>query len=111
MKMQNEQKIDECMEIINMVSHSPTRVPYTYHHDYVRMNVNYKLSRADVAKLKPDEVDCYILSACYVIENKFTAKGILNLDDRKRDLCKGITQEGEFVLEKTKIKIGEIYGE
>ena len=109
--MQDEQKIDECMEIINMVSHSPTRVPYTYHHDYVRMNVNYELSRADVAKLKPDEVDCYILSACYVIENDFSKRDIFFLGEEKREKCRKILKEGESVLEKTKRKIGEIYGE
>ena len=43
--------IDEYKRLIGLLSHSADRVPYTYHHDYIR-NVFPDLSRADVASMK-----------------------------------------------------------
>ena len=41
------------LKVINKIPHLPTRVPYTYHHDYLRLNhSSYEgLSRSDVAGL------------------------------------------------------------
>lgn len=42
---------DDYKKLIELVPHSVDRVPYTYHHDYIR-NVFPDLSRSDVAAMK-----------------------------------------------------------
>lgn len=47
---------------------SEYRIPYTYHHDYIRMNAPYKLSRSDVATFNSNEDQLYACVLLYFIQ-------------------------------------------
>ena len=56
---------DKVLSEIAHIPHSPGRVPYTYHHDFVRQRLYDKgLSRSDVAKMPASEDELY--ACCYL---------------------------------------------
>mgnify|MGYP001426007545 CR=1 FL=1 len=62
----------EIKKEIEKYPHSPARVPYTYHHDYIRSNVfpGKSMSRSEVANLtkySPDEL--YATALMYILSN------------------------------------------
>ena len=67
----NHEAIRECMVVLSILRHSPNRVPYTYHHDYLRnRNIRFKeASRSDVAEARRNcgEYELYVLCTAQVI--------------------------------------------
>ena len=58
---------DKVLSQIKTIPHSEGRVPYTYHHDYVRMkfmSTDPALSRSRVAKAEASEDELY--ACCYL---------------------------------------------
>ena len=59
-KTYEEQLVEDIKYLFTLLPHSESRVPYTYHHDYLRMKVYSGYSRSDIADLKNwSEVELY----------------------------------------------------
>ena len=59
-KTYEEQLVEDIKYVISLLPHSESRVPYTYHHDYLRMKWNREYSRSEIAELKNwSEVELY----------------------------------------------------
>lgn len=59
------------LEVIDKLPHSKSRVPYTYHHDYLRQNskVHSGMSRSDVASSHTaDDVELYVIALTQLLD-------------------------------------------
>jgi len=55
-KTYEEQLVEDIKYVISLLPHSESRVPYTYHHDYLRMKVfGAECSRSDIAERSKKE--------------------------------------------------------
>lgn len=65
-----EATIEQIKKVISKIPHIEGRVPYTYHHDYLRAHcTSYcKCSRADISKLNKGEYELYALCLCEIID-------------------------------------------
>ena len=75
--------------VIDKFPVSGERVPYTYHHDYLRNNVDkfMGMSRAYVAENhKENQTELYMTTLVYLIEQNPDV--ILYLNDDERGVCK-----------------------
>lgn len=79
-------------DLILKFTHSPSRVPYTYHHDLVRSRLSHlkEMSRAEVASFSKDidEVTLFASALCYLLEQTNMVDGlyiVTSSEDRK--LC------------------------
>ena len=92
--------IDQLKSVIDKLPHSEGRVPYTYHHDYLRMNVEkFKdMSRSYVASNhEEDTVELYAVSLTQLLDElKFRDTMHLSSDDIV--ICKEALQITDFVL-------------
>ena len=67
-----EISIEQIKEVIKTLPHSEGRVPYTYHHDYLRLNSKKHkgMSRAEVAnEYDFNELELYSLALACIVEN------------------------------------------
>lgn len=73
------------LSVIKKLPHSEGRVPYTYHHDYLRMNVKkFKgMSRSEVAAShSEDEIELYAVALTELLDElNFRDTMDLNSDD------------------------------
>ena len=59
-KTYEEQLVEDIKYLFTLLPHSESRVPYTYHHDYLRTKWNREYSRSEIAELKNwTEVELY----------------------------------------------------
>lgn len=96
--------IDSIMEVINSLPHSPTRVPYTYHHDYLRENCSVFAfsSRAEIAeKHKTTNLELYILALAQII-NTAKAWDVLDFTPEQIEVCKKVKVEAYKIIKKYK---------
>jgi hypothetical protein len=60
------------LEVIDKLPHSKSRVPYTYHHDYLRFHSTFfsKMSRSEVALLHTaDDTELYAVALTQVLRD------------------------------------------
>lgn len=65
-----ENLIENIKKIIEKLPHSRTRVPYTYHHDYLRWNspIHSKMSRSEVSENScNDDEELYSVALCQLL--------------------------------------------
>lgn len=64
---------ERVMDILNsgVIHYSKSRMPHTYHHDYIIEKTNYILSRSDVAYMSSsaDDYEMYGLAFIYLVES------------------------------------------
>lgn len=77
-------------EVINILPHSKSRVPYTYHHDYLRQNskVHSGMSRSDVASSHTaDGVELYAIALTQLLD-ELGSKAIYHINSNDVLICK-----------------------
>ena len=83
--------VEKFKNTISKFTHSESKVPYTYHHDYMRENVASfsGMSRSDVASIttRHTEEQLYAVALTYIINN-YMVESILNLTDSDLQFCK-----------------------
>jgi hypothetical protein len=88
------------LELIDKLPHSKTRVPYTYHHDYLRRNTElYKnSSRSDVASSHKDtDIELYAVALIELLDG-LGSRGIFHLSSNDIQLCKKALEITKNVL-------------
>lgn len=57
-------------KVIDKLPYVPSRMPRTYHHDYLRRKCLFfsNKSRGEVAKYKSDDTELYALALCQLID-------------------------------------------
>ena len=78
------------LEVIDKLPHSKSRVPYTYHHDYLRQHSKYhsQMSRSDVASSHTaDDVELYAIALIQVL-NEVGADAIYHINSQDVLICK-----------------------
>lgn len=84
--------VDQIKQLIKKLPHSETRVPYTYHHDYVRCHVvrstGVPISRSEVAEIQNwSELELYAVALCQLLTDVgIQAFELIALDDLR--ICK-----------------------
>lgn len=83
--------LNDIKNVIEKLPHSIHRVPYTYHHDYLRMNSkkHKNMSRSEVASNhEHDEFELYVIALCQILED--VGGNIINCDLTQDELtiCK-----------------------
>lgn len=89
--------IKQIKSVIKKFPHSVGRVPFTYHHDYLRENCLALAgwSRADIANstVKFDAKELYALALCLIVDNAdfYDAIMIQFTDEDRQVICKCMT--------------------
>ena len=109
--MKKEQNLQETTEasnvlytllgtVISKLPHSECRVPYTYHHDYLRMNVDmFKgSSRSDVASRHNESKDELYAVALTQLLDELNFSDTMNLSNDDIDICKKAIEIAENVV-------------
>lgn len=76
--------------VISKLPHSEGRVPYTYHHDYLRMNVEkFKgCSRSEVASIHEENTDELYAVALVQLLDELNFRDTMDLNSDDIVLCK-----------------------
>ena len=109
--MKKEQNLQETTEasnvlytllatVISKLPHSECRVPYTYHHDYLRMNVDrFKgSSRSEVASNHIEDKDELYAVALTQLLDELKFQDTMNLSSDDIELCKKAIEITENVV-------------
>ena len=82
------------LTVISKLPHSEGRVPYTYHHDYLRMNVStFKgSSRSEVASNHNENTDELCAVALTELLNEIKPVDMMNLTSDDFEICKKAIQ-------------------
>jgi hypothetical protein len=109
--MKNEQNFQEHTEasnvlytllatVISKLPHSEGRVPYTYHHDYLRINVDkFKgCSRSEVASKHIENKDELYAVALTQLLDELNFRNTMNLSSDDIDVCKKAIEITENVV-------------
>lgn len=78
------------LEVIDKLPHSKSRVPYTYHHDYLRQHskAHSKMSRSDVASSHTaDDVELYAIALTQIL-SEVGADAIYHINSTDVLICK-----------------------
>ena len=78
------------LEVIDKLPHSKSRVPYTYHHDYLRQHskVHSGMSRSDVASSHTaDDVELYAITLTQIL-SEVGADSIYHINSSDVFICK-----------------------
>ena len=78
------------LEVINKLPHSKSRVPYTYHHDYLRQHskVHSGMSRSYVASSHTaDDVELYAIALTQLLD-ELGSKVIYHINSNDVFICK-----------------------
>ena len=78
------------LEVIDKLPHSKSRVPYTYHHDYLRQHskVHSGMSRSDVASSHTaDDVELYAIALTQLLD-EIGSKAIYHINSNDVLVCK-----------------------
>ena len=88
------------LEVIDKLPHSKSRVPYTYHHDYLRKNTEFykNSSRSDIANTHKDsDIELYAVALIELLDGLgFRAIAYLNSNDIQ--LCKKALEITDYVV-------------
>ena len=77
---------EQIESVIKKLPHSESRVPYTYHHDYLRLHVFKEASRANIAAKKCwSEEELYATALIGLLES---ATYLLTLSNEELDICR-----------------------
>ena len=108
--------IDDIKSVIAKLPHSESRVPYTYHHDYLRSKVNSfgNASRADVARSECwNDEELYATALMYLLHEINPETWLYVFDGHDLDICRDAIKlcnsyvnrlELEYDQQKTAIK-------
>lgn len=78
------------LNTINKLQHSKTRVPYTYHHDYLRQHSKYhaSMSRSEVASNHAaDKNELYAIALTQILD-ELGSLSMLSLESKDFEICK-----------------------
>ena len=78
------------LDVINKLPHSKTRVPYTYHHDYLRRNTEFfkNSSRSDIASMHKDsDIELYAVTLIELLD-ELGSRAMFHLSSHDIQLCK-----------------------
>jgi len=78
------------LEVIDKLPHSKSRVPYTYHHDYLRQHskIHNQMSRSEVASSHTtDDVELYAIALTQLL-NEVGADAIYHINSQDVLICK-----------------------
>jgi hypothetical protein len=78
------------LEVIDKLPHSKSRVPYTYHHDYLRQHSKHhnQMSRSEVASSHTaDDVELYAIALTQLI-NELGSDAIYHINSQDVLICK-----------------------
>jgi hypothetical protein len=86
--------------VISKLHHSESRVPYTYHHDYLRMNVDrFKgCSRSEVASKHTESKDELYAVALTQLLDELNFRDTMNLSNDDIEICKKAIEITENVV-------------
>lgn len=90
---------EQIKAVITKLPHIKGRVPYTYHHDWMRTNIKafYECSRSDIAAMYRDDYSLYALALCQVIHDvdpyKLVLAELSNEDRRIIRKCMDFAEE------------------
>lgn len=94
--------IEKIKEVIEKLPHSKGRVPYTYHHDYLRIHSKKfsSLSRSHVAREnKESDLELYVVSLVQLLD-ELGSKGFDYIDSSDVEVCKKVRQVTKKVIER-----------
>jgi len=100
--MQKEKtSVDRIKDLIAKLPHSEARVPYTYHHDYLRQHCGFfkDMSRSEVASYTEnecDKVDLYSCALLKIVEDCGVEKMVLAMDNGDFNLLKACIKRAHF---------------
>lgn len=96
--------IEDIKSVFKKLPHSEGRVPYTYHHDFLRTNVYHEASRSDIAKLKIcTEEELYTTALVFLIESLSLYNIVTMLDEKQIKTVKDAKKITELYIERVKI--------
>ena len=78
------------LEVIDKLPHSKSRVPYTYHHDYLRQHSKFhnQMSRSEVASSHTaDDAELYAVALTQLL-NEVGADAIYHINSQDVFVCK-----------------------
>lgn len=98
---ENYTAVDRIKELIAKLPHSEGRVPYTYHHDYLRQHCGFfkDMSRSEVASYTEndcDEVDLYSCALLKIVEDCGVEKTVLAMDNGDFNLLRACIKRAHF---------------
>lgn len=92
MHQRHQQNIKRFNGVISKLPHSEERVPYTYHHDYMRQNTRCFAggSRGDVAMVTQNEPShvLYAVALVQILKAEATLEDLLDLSLEEQLYCK-----------------------
>lgn len=88
------------IEVIYKLPHSKSRVPYTYHHDYLRQKskIHAGMSRSEVANSHTADFKELYAIALTQLANELGAKLIEHLDSKDIFVCKKAKEIADMVV-------------
>jgi len=98
---ENYTAVDRIKELIAKLPHAKGRVPYTYHHDYLRQHCGFfkDSSRSEVASYTQnecDEVDLYSCALLKIVEDCGVEQIVLSMDNEDFNLLKACIKRAHF---------------
>jgi hypothetical protein len=96
--------IEQVKKIISTLPHSEVRVPYTYHHDYLRMYCQkfYDASRADVAANHiENENELYAVALTYLLHT-LSYENTYHIEGDEKEVCLKAMAMTKHVIERYK---------
>lgn len=98
----DKKKIDSgvFLEVIDKLPHSKTRVPHTYHHDYLRMNSNAhsQMSRSEVAAAhSSNDIELYAVALIQLLD-ELGSKAFIHLSSDDVIACKKAKEITDSVI-------------
>jgi hypothetical protein len=102
--------IANCINIINKFNVSQERIPYTYHHDYIRTHVeNFKNeSRSYIANYhRETKTEVYIVALTYVVETD-TSNTVLSLSKDEQEFVKKCIEKTKVIVNSYENKTNRI---
>ena len=104
--MDQNEFIEKIKTVIKKIPHSECRVPYTYHHDFLRYYVYSDYSRADIAGLKNwTEEELWATSLVSLIWGQSFFEMMCQLTLEDITICKHAKKVVDSYVEKLKSEI------
>ena len=95
------------LEVIDKLPHSKSRVPYTYHHDYLRFHstVFARMSRSEVASSHTaDDTELYAVALTQLL-SEFGVNSIYLLSSEDLSICKKAKEITDEALARYKLQL------
>lgn len=88
------------LEVIDKLPHSKSRVPYTYHHDYLRTNTEkFKFSsRSEIASIHTEnDLELYAVSLIKILDD-LGSNALKHINSKDVELCKKALEITDLVV-------------